>query len=214
MSDAVKRRYDASRRRAGARRTREQVLRAARALFVQRGYAETTVAALAAEAGVSAETVYATFGSKAGVLKTLFDVTVVGDDEPAALPDRKVIQDIRDEPDASVALQRYAAFVAEVNPRLAPIQLLIESAAGGDPAIAALAADVAQQRLHGMGLLAAKLADQGALATGVSANEARDVLWTTNSAQVFDLLVRQRSWSLTRYERWLARTWAALLLGD
>ncbi len=49
-----------------------------------------------------------------------------------------------------------------------------------------------------MGLLAAKLADQGALATGVSANEARDVLWTTNSAQVFDLLVRQRGWSLTR----------------
>jgi AcrR family transcriptional regulator len=214
MADAVKRRYDASRRQAGARRTRGQVLEAARRLFVEGGYAETTVTTLAADAGVSPETVYATFGSKAGVLKALFDVTVVGDDEPVGLVDREVVRRIRDEPDARLALARYAAFVAEVNPRLAPVQLLIESAAPGDPAIAALTADVARQRLHGMSLLAAKLADEGALATGVSADEARDVLWTTNSAQVFDLLVNQRGWPLPRYQRWLASTWEALLLGD
>ena len=214
MADAVKRRYDASRRQAGARRTRGQVLEAARRLFVEGGYAETTVTTLAADAGVSPETVYATFGSKAGVLKALFDVTVVGDDEPVGLLDREVIRGIRDERDAHVALARYAAFVAEVNPRLAPVQLLVESAAAGDPAIADLAAAVAGQRLHGMSLLAAKLADDGALASGVSADEARDVLWTTNSAQVFDLLVNQRGWPLPRYQRWLASTWAALLLGD
>jgi len=214
LTDAVKRRYDASRRQAGARRTRGQVLEAARRLFVEGGYAETTVTTLAADAGVSPETVYATFGSKAGVLKALFDVTVVGDDEPVGLVDREGVRRIRDEPDARLALARYAAFVAEVNPRLAPVQLLIESAAPGDPAIAALAAEVARQRLHGMSLLAAKLADEGALATGVSADEARDVLWTTNSAQVFDLLVNQRGWPLPRYQRWLASTWAALLLGD
>jgi hypothetical protein len=84
MSSPVnpRRSYDASGRQAQARESRLAVLRAARRLFLERGYALTTMAAVAASAGVSVETVYKAFGNKAGLVKAVFDSDIVGDDEP------------------------------------------------------------------------------------------------------------------------------------
>lgn len=194
-----------------ARQTRMEVLSAARRLFVERGYAATKMTDVSAAAGVSVELVYGAFGSKAKLLKTVFDVTIAGDDEPVALMDRPALMAIRNESDPAQALRRYAAFVAETAPRIAPVQLIVEVAAAGDQTVAALADELAAQRLTGMTLFAQQLADSGQLV--VLQDEARDLLWTLNSVQLYDLLVMRRGWSPQRYESFLADTWTHLLLG-
>ena len=91
-----------------------------------------------------------------------------------------------------------------------PVQLVVLAAASSDPNVADIAGDLSAQRLHGMTMFAAKLASSGRLA--VSEAEARDLLWTLNSAQVYDLLVLQRGWTLDSYERLLGDTWTSALL--
>src|SRR5919107_6063720 len=88
MAEAVKRRYDSSRRQEQARATRRAVLQAAHDLFVSQGYGRTTMADVAAAAGVSVETVYAAFKNKATLLHRVWDVTIGGDAKEAALPER------------------------------------------------------------------------------------------------------------------------------
>jgi len=82
------RRYDSARRKEQARQTRAAILEAAQRLFAERGYASSTIEAIAAEAGVAVDTVYASFGSKRGVLSKLMDVRVGGDDQPVGVLDR------------------------------------------------------------------------------------------------------------------------------
>ena len=94
VKGSTPRAYDASRRQEQARRTRAQILDVARRRFLDDGYAATTVATIAEEAGVSVETVYKAFGNKPGILKTLFDVAIVGDDEPVPLEDEQLV-DVR-----------------------------------------------------------------------------------------------------------------------
>ena len=116
-----RRRYNAAQRRAQAGATRRAVLDTAGQLFAARGYGRTSMRDIAAAAGVSVETLYGYFRTKAGLLKELLDVTVAGDDEPVALPDRAPIQAIRSDPDGRGKLTRYAAFLSQVQARLAPL---------------------------------------------------------------------------------------------
>ena len=211
MSREVKRRhYDASGRRAQARRTRRQVVATAHRLFVECGYVATTMTDIAAAAGVSVELVYGAFKTKANLLKTVFDVTIAGDDEPVPLMERPALLAVRAEPDPSRALHRYAAFVAEIAPRVYPVHLVVLTAATSDAGVAALADELATQRLTGMTMFARQLHLSGGLA--VPEDEARDLLWTLNAPQVYELFVLQRGWSLARYERFLADTWTYTLI--
>ncbi|MBW3604508.1 MAG: TetR/AcrR family transcriptional regulator [Actinobacteria bacterium] len=181
-------------------------------MFVERGYAATKMTDVAAAAEVSVELVYGAFRTKANLLKTVFDITIAGDDEPVPMMERPALLAIRAEPDPGLALRMYAAFVAETAPRVYPVHLVVLTAASGEPAAAALADELATQRLTGMTMFAAQLRDSGRLA--VPEDQARDLLWTLNSAQVYDLLVVQRGWSLPRYEQYLAETWTHHLLVD
>jgi AcrR family transcriptional regulator len=119
MSSPVKprRRYDASRRQEQARRSRWAVLQAARRLFLEHGYAATTMPAIATAAGVSVQSVYKAFGNKPALLKTVFDVAIAGDDEPVPMLQRAALGRIRAEPDPRRKLSLYGEFVAEVSPR-------------------------------------------------------------------------------------------------
>src|SRR6476659_6509325 len=109
MSPNVKRagprQYDSSRRQARAQESRAAVLRAALDRFLEQGYSSTTIAQIAGDADVSVETVYKTFGNKAGLLKAVFDVAVAGDDEPVAMADREFVAQIQAEPDARRKLE-------------------------------------------------------------------------------------------------------------
>jgi AcrR family transcriptional regulator len=188
------------------------VLEAARRLFLEQGYAATTVAAIAADAGVSVETVYKGFGSKPGLVKAVFDVSIAGDDDPVPLMQRDRIQRIRDEPDPRVQLRMYGEHLTDSSPRAVPVQLLVRDAAASDPGAAGVWAEMLAERLTGMTHFASELHEHGNLRPDLSLDDARDILWTYNSAELYELLVIHRGWNPDRYGRWVAEALIAALL--
>jgi AcrR family transcriptional regulator len=214
MSHNVKarRRYDSTRRKEQARQTRGAILEAARRLFLDRGYAATTVVAVAEAAGVSVETIYKAFGNKAGLVKGVFDVAIVGDDEPIPMLQRELAARMGAEPDPRRKLLMYGEHLAEAGPRAGALQLLIRSAAASHPDAAAVWEQMVEERLVGMTEFARHMHEGGHLRPNVSVGDARDVLWTYNSVELYDLLVLQRGWEPKRYGRWIAEALIAALI--
>ena len=212
MSEVVKGRkpYDASSRQEQARASRRHVLATATRMFLERGYSDTTVPAVARAAGVSPQNVYKAFGNKPGLLKAVFDVAMAGDDEPLAMMQREALTRVREEPDPSEKLRLYGRFIADTAPRHTPIQLLARAAAATDPEAAAIWDQLCAERLHGMTLFARGLAEH--LRDDVTVDEARDLLWTHNSPELYDLLVNARGWSPERFGQWLSASLIAALL--
>ncbi len=211
MTDPVKRRpYDSSRRRAQADETRAAVVRAARALFVEQGYGRTTIADVAREAGVSVETIYSSVGTKAALLHKAWDITIGGDDQEVTFHDRPEALAVRNEPDLARRLVLHAELSTRTAPRIAPFQLMVQAAAGADPAAAAMLEEMGRQRLVGIGVMAAEAAKTGQLA--VSEEECRDVIWSMTDGVLWHRLVQERGWTNERYAEWLGRMWVDLLV--
>jgi AcrR family transcriptional regulator len=204
--------YDGGRRREQARQTRRAMLDAAHDLFLGHGYAATTLPMVAAAAGVSVQNVYKVFGNKPGLVKTLFDVRIAGDDAPVPMMDRETVARIRAEADPIEKLAQYGAHMSRVGPRIMPLLLVVRDAAASDAGAAAVWATLQKERLTGMVMLAAHLESEHHLRDGVSRDEARDVLWTYNSLEIWDLLVNQRRWTAKRYGTWIARQLTSALL--
>jgi AcrR family transcriptional regulator len=216
MTVPVKRRYDATRRREQARENRRRIIGAACDLFAARGYAGTSLAEVASAAGVAVQTVYAAFGTKVNLLKHAIDVSLVGDDAPVPMAERAAVRAMIAEPDPYRVVEMYAAQVRAVSSRAAGMLLAAWAAAPGDPAVAALVADLDAQRLRGTAqaarVLAAKARTAGCLAGGVTDDDVRDALWALNSPQLYGLMLGDRGWSPDRFEAWLARAWTRILL--
>jgi AcrR family transcriptional regulator len=204
------RRYNSTRRREQAEKNRQAILAAARRRFLAHGYAATTIAAIARDAGVSAETVYKSFATKAGVLKALFDVSVTGDDEPIPMAQRDVIQNVLDSPDAARKIEIYVKHLAATMPRSAPIQLLARDGAASSADAAEVWKEIRHETLTAMTMFAADLARTRQLR--VSAAQARDVLWTYHAPELYELLVLERGWSAARYGKFIARALSDALL--
>ncbi|BBZ39996.1 TetR/AcrR family transcriptional regulator [Mycobacterium conspicuum] len=204
------RRYNSTRRREQAEKNRQAILAAARRRFLAHGYAATTIAAIAQDAGVSAETVYKSFATKAGVLKALFDVSVTGDDEPIPMAQRDVIQNVLDSPDAARKIEIYVKHLAATMPRSAPIQLLARDGAASSADAAEVWKEIRHETLTAMTMFAADLARTRQLR--VSAAQARDVLWTYHAPELYELLVLERGWSAARYGKFIARALSDALL--
>jgi AcrR family transcriptional regulator len=207
-----KRPYDASRRRLQARASRRAMLDAGRKLFLAHGYANTTIPMVAAEAGVSVQTVYKGFENKPGLVKALVDTALVGDDEPVPMMEREFVQRNMAEPDARKKLLDYGVHLAEIAPRAQPILLVVRDAGAVDPGAAEVWQRLQAERLTGMTHFAQHLRSERFLRRGVTTAEARDVLWTHNSVELWDLLVRQRGWTAARYGRWVGDQLVAALL--
>jgi AcrR family transcriptional regulator len=206
------RKYDSSRRREQARETRRAILDAAQDLFLERGYVETTMAAVADAATVSVETIYKAFANKAGLIKAVFDVAIVGDDEPIPMLERDLVRRIRAEPDPRRQLRIYGEHLAAAGPRTSALQLLVRGAAVSDREAARMWDQMLAERLTGMTQFARELHDKGNLRPDISFEEARDVLWTYNSVELYDLLVLQRGWTDERYGRFIVDALIAALL--
>src|SRR5258706_106365 len=171
----VKRAYQSTLRGAQAQSTREAVIAAAAQLFVQQGYAATSIEEIAAAAGVSRATVFASVGGKATLLKTALDVAIVGDDEPIALPERPRSKAIRAEPDPRKYLALYAELLTEMDGRLAGIHEAVRGAAGVDPDARALwESHLAQHRLGAANVIA-DLTRKGGIAPGLDPESAADI---------------------------------------
>jgi AcrR family transcriptional regulator len=207
-----RRTYDARSRREHARQNQVAILAAARELFLAHGYASTTMGSIAAAAGVSAETIYKRFGNKAGLLQGLFDGAVGSDEEPMPAADRKVLDQLWAELDATKKLRLYGEMLGRGAARVQPVQLLARQAAASDAAAAKVYDKIRNERLASMTEFAEFLDGSGQLRSGVSVDEARDVLWTYNSAELWELLVVKRGWKPDRYGRWIGDALVAALV--
>jgi AcrR family transcriptional regulator len=203
MTD-VKRPYDASGRQAQARARRLAVVLAARDLFERDGYRPTTIAAVAARAGVSAESVYKGFGTKAALAKEVFDLALAGDDEPVPVAARPAMQAVRDEPDARRKITMFAAGLAQRQARSALVTILIRDGRHVDDSLAPIWARVHDEGLAGMTALGGHLLETGQLRAGLDLGEVRDVLWNYLAIDHYERLVLIQGWPLERYTRWLA----------
>ncbi|AEV84227.1 HTH-type transcriptional regulator mtrR [Actinoplanes sp. SE50] len=209
---AVKRRYASDHRQEQARQTRAAILAAAARLFVDPGYAATPLTAVAAEAGVAVQTLYKTFRSKPALLSALVDVTVAGDDEPVALPDRPFVAEIRALPGARARLERYARHLTDVHARQAQVMLALAAAATADPDAATIWRKHLADRRAGMLMFATALAATGELRPGHTPETAADVLWLAMDVHNYDWLVRRRGWPVEDFRRWYVDTVAGALL--
>lgn len=210
MERKIKRQYDSRRRREQAAETRRTIIAAANELFIAQGYGQTTIKQVAARAGVSVETVYATFGTKASLLRHVWYVDFRGDEADVALYDREEMQSILAEPDLSERIRRHAVFVTASNRRIFPLLDALTGAAASEPDAAAMLAEWADRRLDVATRYAHAAAATGQL--GVSEEECRDVLFATMDGTLWAQLVGQRGWSDERFSTWLAATWIGALV--
>lgn len=210
MSDYVKparRGYHSPTRDARAAATRRRILDAAARRFVDEGYRTATVEAIAAEAGVSAKTVYHLFGSKAGVLKQVMDVAFVADDEPIPIVERAGPQQVKAEPDQRRQIEMAARGTADLLERIRQVDDVLTDAAAVDPDAAALRADIElRQRREAMRVLAGWFAGTGPLRDGMSVDRAADILWVLTSPEVHRLYRKHCGWTAEQYAGWLTAT--------
>jgi AcrR family transcriptional regulator len=205
-----RRRYDSSRRRQQALRTREAILEAARQLFLSGGYAGTTIVSIADAADVSVETIYKGFGGKPGLVRAIAEKALEG---AGPIPAEQRSDEMRTlERDPYRVMQRWGTFVTEVAPLAAPIGLLMRTAAANDPEMAALLEELDRARLVRMEHNARQLFERGDFRDGVTLEHARDVLWAYSSPELYELLVLRQRWPLELYGQFAAEGMIAALL--
>lgn len=215
QANSTGRSYTSPIREEQARLTQRRITDAAYELFLEHGYGSTTVAAVARAAGVSGQTVYNVFGTKAALLKRVYDVALIGDDEPIPLAQRPDVRAMYAEPDAARFLRAYAALSRKLSERLGPLMLVvIAGAAAGDPDLAAHLETTDNERLIGTGMAATRVDELGALRPGLTVDGARDRIWTLNSIEVWELLTRRRRWSGDAYEQWIGDAMCAAVLDE
>lgn len=196
------RRYDSSRRQARAADNRRRVVRAAHDLFIARGFAATTVAAIAEAADVSVPTVYDGFGSKAELLKQAIDIAFAGDDQPTAVAERPTAQWVDEADTAEELLGRYAVMMGELAERSGAIYDVLIRAADADPDLAELLERFEAQRLAAATRIAEAVQRRHGLSPGRSLDTTRDLIWLCNAPEMYTMLVTKRGWSTRHYIDW------------
>lgn len=204
--------YRSDLRAAQTRLTRRAVVGAAAELFVERGYAATTVDAVAGAAGVSRKTVFNAVGGKPTLLKLAYEWSIVGDDQPVPMPERPLIEKILATTDPTEAIGLWVADLVEVGQRVSTLWRVIEAAADGEPAAADLLAEGRAERHAGSRAFVDHLADLGGLRPGLTPERAADVLWAQTDGALHHRLVLDRGWPVEEFREWLTRSVLAALL--
>lgn len=210
MSEPVKS-YNSPLREEQARRTRERILDAARETFRNKGYGATTLADIAAAAGVAEPTVRAIFKTKPNLVEHLLRLAVRGEDTDTQLQDRAAFNELLAAPDAETLLDRHADLAAAVQLRSWDVMEIARGAASSDPAIAALYEQRPHARRRNQRAVAKRLAELGALPEETSIETATDLLWLYTSHEIYRMLVIERKWSPDRYRAWLRAAVARIL---
>jgi AcrR family transcriptional regulator len=206
--------YVSAMRTERAERTRRRVIDAATRLFVQQGYATTTMRAIAADAGVSLPTVELLFGTKAQLLHVVIDVAVAGDDEPVPVLSRAWAADAKSASGLADFLLAVAQVLSEAQARSAGVMLAAYEAAASDPDIQLLIMDRESQRERTASWIVDGVIERAGLRSGLDKAGAVDTVWLLMDPVIFDRLTRHRDWSLDRYASWFADSAARLLADD
>jgi AcrR family transcriptional regulator len=205
-------RYDGSLRRERSGERRQRIVEAARDLMIERGYRATKVSDIAARAGVNVDTVYELVGRKSILLRELIEQAISGVDHAVVAEERGYVVAMRAEPDPVKKLITYAHSIRETQERLAPLLLALREASSTDPEAERVWKEISDRRAANMRSLVGHLRDAGGIRSGLSVDEAADVVWATNSPELFVMLTRERGWSPDKYEQWLGDAWCRLLL--
>jgi len=205
--DVKRRPYRSAARVEQAQQTRRRIVAAASRLFVQRGYASTSVADIAAEAGVVSRTIYLDFPNKRALLDQAIGVAIGGDDAPVMLRDRNWFRQTVEAPGTDLPAL-FAKFNAALLARSAALLEAAEAAASADPELAERRDRGHENRRADLRRVATAIASK----TGADVDYVTDLLYTLGSSAVYALYVFQCGWSPKRYERWLREALEAAIL--
>ena len=207
------RRYNSAVRQERAAGTRERVLTAAHDLFLERGWAGTTARDIAARAAVSVDTVYTAAGRKPQIMLELVERAISGQDRAVPAEARDYVTAMRAAPTARAKIEIYAAALAVLLPRLAPLVQVLREAAPTDGDCARLWRSIADRRAANMLLFARDLRSTGHLRPDLGDEQVADLVWSTNAPEYY-LLLAERGWTPARYRDLVVDLWTRVLLTD
>ncbi len=208
--DDVKTPRDRRARRAAE--TRLRIVQAAAKLFVERGYAATTIDAVASEADVAVETVYARFKNKRNLLEAYLDVSIVGDAAPVPLLDRPEVQAVAAAADQREQVRLAAGIMRGVLERNAPVHAVLRTAIAVSPELDSLIDEDEARRNASLRALVKMLSSRGPLRDGLSIADATDRVSALANPETYAYLTRRRGWTAARVQRWLEESLTLLLL--
>lgn len=195
-----------------ARATRRRIVDAGAALFVERGYAPTTIDAIAERAGVGRKTVFTSVGGKAAVLKLAFDWTLAGDDEPVPIAERPEVRRMMERDDPVALLTEWIAMGADIGRRIAALHAVLVVAADADEDAASLLATTNQQRAAGVRAVMGRIDALGGLRPGLDVDHAAALADVLIDPMPYQRLVGLHGWTFSAYAEQLQRIAAATLL--
>jgi AcrR family transcriptional regulator len=195
-----------------ARATRRAIVTAAAALFVERGYAATTIDAVAERAGVGRKTVFSSVGGKGALLKQAWDWVIAGDDEPVPMSERPAVRAIIAEHEPRRMVRMWVDMVLDVGCRAWPLGAVVLAAADVDAEARALQDLIHRESLDGATAFVTHLAGAGALRAGLSVEQGADICWALINSRLLQLLVDARGWRPHEYGEWLVEAASATLL--
>ncbi len=215
MSSPVKAQAGPRTRRAErAEQTRRRIVEAATALFDSRGYAATTMEAIAERADVAVETVYSRFRTKAKLLDAILEPAIVGATDGRHLFDRPEIAEIRQCADQQAQIRMLARFSRGILQRTAVAHRILRSAAASDPTAAELQRRDAKRRGDGHRAYIEMLLANGPLRDGLTADDPAVTYSALSNPNTYALLTQERGWSADKFERWLGDSLTLLLLSS
>lgn len=198
MADGKRRAYRSPQRDARADATRQAIRDAARRLFSSRGYAATTMDAIAAEAGLAVQTVYAAFGQKRRILFALLDQMPVDADLAGF---RRRLAAASGDPHGQ--LLEVLDFTLRMYGGNSDVTELARTVGGADQDLAAMWREGEQRRYRAASELVAEWHANGFLRQHLTVRRATDILWAFSGPDTFRLLLRERRWSEHYYRDWL-----------
>jgi AcrR family transcriptional regulator len=202
----VKRTYNAPRREEQARETRAAMIAAAHRLFVEQGYAATSIRQVAAEARVGEQTVYRVFGNKVTLLRDVILTAVSGTDEASAVADMEDLLARLRVGTPAERLRVIAAWSAAIYERgAADLEEVVFSAVAADPKVEELARFLREQRYRDVRALVEAVAVDTGPPPGVTLDDIADFIYAVWSSPVYVQLVRERGWTADKYVEWCVR---------
>ena len=195
-----------------ARQTRTRMLDAARELFVEVGYAATTMTQIAEQAGVAVQTLYYTFRTKGQLLREVVETTAAGREDAPPVPQREWMIELLSTESAQRALALVVEHGTDIYARVAPLWPAVSAAAAADPELDEYWRGVAAGRRAAEGRIAARLSELGALREGLEVEQAGDLIYVLGGHDVYRGLVLEAGWTVLAYKGWLFSTLVRQLL--
>jgi AcrR family transcriptional regulator len=214
MRQPVKGRSEAGRRRESrAHETRRRIAEAGLGLFLEKGYAATTVEAIAEAAHVAPATIYQAFGTKHAVLAAALDITVAGDEASLTVLDQDWVEKVRREKNPERQLRLVAEGTSRIAARTAPIKEVLRDAAATEAAARELIREDHEGRHRTQATLVDLLIENRPLRAGMDQRRAVDTYFAIVNSTTYELLVVQRGWTLPEWQAWIADVIARELFG-